>query len=321
MSALADGRARDGSRPPGYRSLLLATLPAQVLSALALWVVQLPLALLGVAASSRVVSLWLPWTADGPWSLLAIAGYVLVVCVLGGTLTSSRVADRGIPAPAPAWAWLAFGAAGYGAMALGESGGARLALAAVLAPLTLRLFAYRQDGSGRPWPSRLRAGRRGLVPALVAGVALALSYAGGHAFVQNGSGGPAWTAAPPRSRILAVGLQGIVWPAQVTAAALDGARAGAVVITRAALASESGPALVLGGPAGTSGPVARRLPASLPARAGAWLVLRIRMRSCPAQAPRIAAITLRYRVLDVSTSERIPLWSAMRLACRRPLSG
>jgi hypothetical protein len=318
MSALADSRARTGSRPPGYGPLLLATLSAQIFTGLALWVVQFPFALLGVAPSSVADSLWLPWGIDGAWSALGIAAYVLIVCVLGGAMVSSRVADRGVARPAPAWAWLAFGAAGYAAIALGHSGGMRLLLAVVLAPLTLRLFAYRLDGGRRPWPSRLSLGRRGLAAALAVAVLVALSYSGTHAFTQNGSAGSASPAARSgHTVVLNVGVHGIALPSQITAVDLDGRGAATLRVLRTALTSEQdAPAATVGRP--VTGPVARSLPVRLGAQANGWLAVRFSLRTCPKRSPWIDAITLHYRVLGVATSERIPLWRAVQLVCRRP---
>lgn len=310
MSALADGHARTGSRPPAYLPLALATMPAQIITGLVLWTVQLPLALLGIGPASLGADIWLPWGIDGAWSASGLAAYVLIVCLLGGAIVGARVAHRGIARPAPGWAWLAFGASGYGALALGQSGGARLLLAIVLAPLTLRLFAYRADGARRAWPSRPAFGRGGAALALLAAAALALSYAATHAFAQNGStGSPAAALSPGRTTVIEVGLQGILLPAQVRAVELDGRRVGALRVVRVALAGEAGAA-------SAARPAVRALPVDLPARTGSWLAIGIRLRGCPAQSARIAAITLRYRVLGFGTSERIPLWNTVRIACR-----
>lgn len=315
MSALADRPARTGSRPPGYLPLALATLPAQITAGLVLWTVQLPFALLGIGPTSLGADIWLPWSAGGVWSALGLAAYVLIVCLLGGAIVGARVAYRGIARPAPGWAYLAFGASGYAALALGQSSSARLLLAIVLAPLTLRLFGYRVDGTVRPWPSRLSAGRRAAAGALLAAAALALSYSATHAFAQNGSAGfPSPGLAPGRTTVIDVGLQGIALPARVTGVELDG-RAGALQVVRAAVAGEGGPPVGAGASA-VPGPVARALPVDLPERAGTWLAIGVRMRGCPVQSARIQAITLRYRVLGIATSERIPLWSAVRIACR-----
>ncbi|HLI60132.1 MAG TPA: hypothetical protein VKV21_10765 [Solirubrobacteraceae bacterium] len=324
MSALADGRARTGSRPPAYLPLALATLPAQILTGLILWTVQLPLALLGIGPASLGNDVWLPWSLAGVWSALGLAGYVLIVCLLGGALSAARVADHGIARPGPGWAWLAFGASGYGALALGQSPGARLALAVVLAPLTLRLFAYRVDGTRRAWPSRPALGRRGAAVALLAGTVLALSYAATHAFAQNGSAGtPSAAVAPGGATVLVVGLQGTVLPAHLTAVTLDGRRIGALQVVRVALAGQFGAGPDAGGAssgtAGASavpGPAVRALPVDVPARAGAWVAVGIRLLGCPSRRARIDAITLRYRVLGIATSERVPLWSPARIACR-----
>lgn len=314
MSALADSRARTGARPPAYGPLLLATLSAQVLTGVALWVVQFPFALLGIAPSSVANSLWLPWRVDGAWSALAIAAYVLIVCVLGGAMVASRVEYRQIARPAAAWAWLAFGAAGYAAIALGHSGGVRLILAVVLAPLTLRLFAYRVDGTRRPWPSRLSLGRRGLAPALAGAVVLALSYSATHAFAQNGSAGStASTAGSGHAVVLAVGLQGIAVPSQITSVRLDGHGTESLHVLRVALGAESDGA---GETSAAEGPVARSLPVRLQAQSGGWLAVRFTVRSCPVHSPRIDAITLHYRVLGIATLERIPLWRELQLDCR-----
>ncbi len=314
MSALADSRARTGSRPPAYGPLLVATLSAQVLTGLALWIVQFPFALIGIAPSSVANSLWLPWRVDGAWSGLGVAAYVLIVCVLGGAMVASRVEYRRIARPAAAWAWLSFGAAGYAAIALGHSGGVRLILAVVLAPLMLRLFAYRVDGTRRPWPSRLSLGRRALAPSLAVAVVLALSYSATHAFAQNGSAGStASTAGSGHAVVLAVGLQGIAVPSQITGVALDGHATASLRVLRVALSSERG------GPGATAaapGPVARSLPMRLRAQSGGWLAVRFTVRACSGHSPRIDAITLRYRVLGIATSERIPLWRELQLDCR-----
>jgi hypothetical protein len=314
MSALADSRARTGSRPPAYGPLLLATVSAQVLTGLALWIVQFPFALLGIAPSSVANSLWLPWRVDGAWSGIGVAAYVVIVCVLGGAMVARRVEYRRIARPAAAWSWLAFGAAGYAAIALGHSGGVRLVLAVILAPLTLRLFAYRVDGTRRPWPSCLSLGRRGLAPALAGAVVLALSYSATHAFAQNGSAGSTASAAgSSHAVVLAVGLQGIAVPSQITGVALDGHSTTALRVLRVALSSERGGP---GTSAAAPGPVARSLPVRLQAQSGGWLAVRFTVRSCPAHTPRIDAITLRYRVLGIETSERIPLWRELQLDCR-----
>ena len=321
MSALAHTRARTGSRPPTYGPLVVATLSAQILTGLALWIVQFPFALIGVAPSSVADSLWLPWGIDGLWSGLGIAAYVLIVCALGGAIVSSRVERRGIARPAPAWAWLAFGAAGYAAIALGHSAGVRLILAVVLAPLTVRLFAYRVDGAPRPWPSRLSLGRRGLVPALAAAVVLALSYSATHAFAQNGSAGS--TAAATGSDhavVLDVGLQGIALPSQITAVDLDGHGTAALRVLRVALSGERGTAPATSGRSGVSGAVARSLPVGLRAQSNGWLAVRFTLRACPKRSPWINAITLHYRVLGIATRERIPLWRSLQLNCR-PTAG
>ncbi len=309
MSALAHSRARTGSRPPAYGPLVVATLSAQILTGLALWIVQFPFALIGIAPSSVADSLWLPWGIDGPWSGLGVAAYVLVVCVLGGSMVASRVEDRGIARPAAAWAWLAFGAAGYAAIALGHSAGVRLVLAVVLAPLALRLFAYRVDGARRPWPSRLAPGRRGLVPVLVAAVALAFSYSATHAFAQNGSAGSAASVGSHHAVILNVGLQGIALPSQITGVSLDGRSTAALRVLRAALSGERGSAVATSAVAGP-------LPMRLGAQENGWLAVRFIVRACPSSSPQIDAITLHYRVLGIATSERVSLWRMLQLDCR-----
>lgn len=314
MSALADRRARAGSRPPAYRPLLLAMLSAQILTGIALWIVQFPLALLSVAPDSIGTSLWLPWPAHGLWSLLGAGGYVVIVCVLGGRLAATRVADRGIPRPAPVWSWLAFGASGYAGMALGHTGGARLVLAVVLAPLTLRLFAYRADGTIRPWPVRVGSGRRGVGPLLVIALTLTLSYSATHAFAQNGSGGTvAATLSPGASTVIDVGLRGVALPSRITAVTLDGPGAGALNVTRVVPTSQNGPGVAIDSLTEMSGP---SIPVRLAPRAGTWLAIRVRLGACSPMAARIRAITLHYRVLGIATSERVGLWSAVRLACR-----
>ncbi len=320
MSALADRHAQTRLRRPAYLPLVLATLPAQISTGLMLWIVQLPFALLGIGPTSLGANVWVPWKPAGSWSALGLAAYALIVCVLGGAMVGARLADRGIARPAPAWAWLAFGASGYAAMALGETGGARLLLAIVLALLTVRLLGYRVDGAPRPWPSRPAAGRwpsrpaagrAGVVAALLVAAVLALSYSATHAFAQNGSAGAESAAlSPGETTVLNVGVDGIVLPARVTGVQLDGRGAGRVAVVRAAAASE------VAGRATVAGPVAHALPVWLPARAGTWLAVGIRLLSCPARAVRIDAVTLRYRVLGIATSERIPLWSAERISCR-----
>ena len=316
MSALADSRARTGSRPPAYGPLFVATLSAQILTGLALWVVQFPFALIGIAPSSVADSLWLPWHVDGPWSGVGLAAYVLIVCVLGGALVASRVEYRRIARPAPAWAWLSFGAAGYAAIALGHSGPVRLALAVVLAPLTLRLFAYRGDGSRRPWPRRLSLGARGLVPTLALAVVAALSYSTTHAFAQNGSAGStASTAGSGHAVVLAVGLQGIALPSQITAVGLDGRGASALRVLRVALSGDRTAASAAGTGGTVVGAVARSLPVDLRAQTDSWLAVRFTVRSCPSRSPHVDAVTLHYRVLGIATSERIPLWRGLQLDC------
>ena len=312
MSALAHSPARTGSRPPSYGPLVVATMSAQILTGVALWVVQLPFALLGVVPTSVADSVWLPWRVDGIWSGLGVAAYVLIVCVVGGGMVAARVEYRRIARPAAAWAWLAFGAAGYGAIALGHSSGIRLLLAVVLAPLTLRLFAYRVDGTRRPWPSRLSPGRVGLIPVLALAVVVVFSYSTTHAFAQNGSAGStASTAGSGHAVVLSVGLQGIAVPSEITGVALDGHGTAALRVLRVALSGQSGGV----GPT-ASGPVARALPMRLQAQSNGWLAVRFAVRSCPAHSPRIDAITLHYRVLGIATVERIPLWRELQLDCR-----
>jgi hypothetical protein len=306
MSALAHNPARTGSRPPAYGPLALATLSAQILTGLALWVVQFPFALLGIAPTSVANSLWLPWGVDGAWSGLGVAAYVLVVSVIGGSMVAGRVEYRGIARPAAAWAWLAFGAAGYAAIALGHSSEVRVLLAVVLAPLSLRLFAYRVDGTRRPWPSRLSLGRRALAPALVAAVALAFSYSATHAFAQNGSAGSAASVGADHAVILNVGLQGIALPSQITSVSLDGQRTNALRVLRAALSPSRG----------ASGSAGGALPVRLHAQTNGWLAVRFTVRSCPRHSPSVDAVTLHYRVLGIATSERVPLWRALELDCR-----
>jgi hypothetical protein len=295
----------------------VATLSAQILTGLALWVVQFPFALLGIAPSSVADSLWLPWRVDGPWSGVGLAAYVLIVCVLGGALVASRVQYRRVARPAPAWAWLSFGAAGYAAIALGHTGPWRVVLAVVLAPLTLRLFAYRADGSRRPWPSRLSLGGRGLAPALALAVVLSLSYSTTHAFAQNGSADSrASMAGSGHAIVLAVGLQGIALPSQITAVGLDGHGTAALRVLRVALSGDRAGASTTGAGGAVVGPVARSLPVALRAQTNSWLAVRFTVRACPAHTPRIDAIILHYRVLGIATSERIPLWRELQLDCK-----
>ena len=52
------------------------------------------------------------------------------------------------------------------------------------------------------------------------------------------------------------------------------------------------------------------------AQSGGWLAVRFTLRACPAHTPKVDAITLRYRVLGIATSERIPLWRELQLNCR-----
>lgn len=54
----------------------------------------------------------------------------------------------------------------------------------------------------------------------------------------------------------------------------------------------------------------------LRAQSGGWLAVRFTVRACSGHSPRIDAITLRYRVLGIATSERIPLWRELQLDCR-----
>ncbi len=61
MSALADRHAQTGSRRPAYLPLVLATLPAQISTGLMLWIVQLPFALLGIGPTSLGANVWVPW--------------------------------------------------------------------------------------------------------------------------------------------------------------------------------------------------------------------------------------------------------------------
>jgi hypothetical protein len=270
-----------------------------------------------VAPISAAQSLWLPWGVGGWWSALGLAAYVLIVSVVGGSMVARRVEYRGIARPAPAWIWLAFGASGYGAELLGRSGGARLVLAVVLAPLTVRLFAYRVDGSRRGWPSRLSLGRRLLSAGLLGAAVLALSYSTTHAFAQDGSAGASSpTLWPGQAMVLDVGLQGIALPSQITAVDLDGRGVGAVSVIRAALTGEGGGRLISDGSSAVTGPVARALPVRVAPRTGTWLAVGLRLHGCPARSPRIDAITIHYRVLGIATSERIALWSSVQVACR-----
>lgn len=327
MSALApvSGAVHDRRRPSLPR-LLGAVLAGEVIGAMVLWILAMLLTILKLAPVAGAQEwMWLPWNVDGIWALAGALGWGYLVCALIARLVGERIERRGYGRPAAGWLRIAVAVSGYGGMALGRTGDA--VLAAVLGgAIVIRLVAFNFDGSLRAWRWRLSDGTQLLVALLAA--LIALSYSGLHSFVADGSGGTLGTGPNPvrpgHSQLIQVALEHLSLPATITGVSFTGP--GDQFLTSSGL--------VIGGNSSTmlipnslrryaaahhwSGYVwhATRLPHRVSGGQEIWISQTVKLTSCADVT--VNALNLRYRVLGISTSEKIPLQTPLTLICGRP---
>jgi hypothetical protein len=303
MGALS-GRWRETERstaaPPGYPALLWATLGTQLVCGLLLWLTDIGLSIARLAPGGGAADPFLPWQINGLWALAGAAGWAYLLSRLIARRIVDRLIVRGVTAPGSGWTAVAVAVGGYGALAVGHTTGIRVLLAAVITPLIIAAVAYTPDGRPRPWP--VPSGRRTRVAVATAAVLVSLAYSVPHSFSAPGSGGSYATGV---TRLTAggtveidIGLSDHLLPTELTGVTLD--QAGVV---RSVILSGA-PGTLPGG----------RLPAQL-AAGEQWLTMHVGI-SCPASPTTISHATLHYRVLGISTSQRIALGESVRLACR-----
>ena len=109
------------------------------------------------------------------------------MCVVAAWFVGGSVERCGFNRPAAGWLRIAIAISGYGAMALGQTVGARVLYAVVLGAMVVRVLVFVADGNARSWPWSL--GRRVQVLVALLAMLVGASYGVTHAFAADGSGG------------------------------------------------------------------------------------------------------------------------------------
>jgi hypothetical protein len=326
MSALSGSpQTFDGWPRPRLFKLLGAVIGGEVLGWVVLWILGIVLEVAGLAPLGGAQQwVWLPWHIDGVWAVVGAIGWGYLVCTLVGVLVSDGITRRGYERPAAAWLRISIAISGYGAMAVGRTNGARVALAVLGAAVVIRLVAFNPDGSARAWRWTLTPRQRVLMLLLAALVGL--SYTALHPFTANGNGGNYASATivahVGHTNEVDIGLNAIHIPAQITAVTLTGSGAAHFRVHSIVLTTNGQPETViprrLGNQYGArlyGGYVqhATRFPYRAPTGKGVWITAQVTLTSCAAIS--VNTLRLRYTMLGISTAESIPLSQPLKLRC------
>ena len=142
---------------------------------------------------------WLPWRIDGLWALVGAIGWGYVVCSIVACFVGQSIGHRGFERPAAGWLRIAIAISGYGAMAVGRTAAAHIAVAVLAGAVLIRLIAFTRDGSARGWPWPFPPRVR--LTVMLLAVAVALSYSALHPFAADGTGGTTPPGSPMRIRV------------------------------------------------------------------------------------------------------------------------
>lgn len=310
MSALAEPVGKvDGWRPPSLWGLTWSVFGGEVLAAVMLWVAGI---LLGVAAIAPLGGasqwVWLPWRIDGVWAVIGAIGWGYLVCTIVAAFVGQSIERRGFQRPAAAWLRVAIAISGYGAMAVGRTPGAHVAVAVLSGALITRLIAFHRNGSARSWPWALSPRMR--LEAILLALVLAFSYSALHPFAADGSGGsyagPAIYVHPHFFTIDDIGLSEGRVPADITSVTITGPGAAHVKVSSVLLS--------LGSPNDMHQANAhQRFPYHLPASAYLWISAQVELTSCG--FVQLNTLKLHYAVLGIPTGQTIPLDSPLTMRC------
>jgi hypothetical protein len=318
-------RGARGTRRPGYLKLLPGVLGGQLVGGVMLYAVVALLAfssLAGVSASN--LSLYLPWTVDGVWSLAADLGWAALVLALVVPRVHAGVGRRAKEPPALEWTAVSVAVGGYGPLLLIHASGPGVAAVSILVtPLLLRALAYDRGGSARGYHVRLH--RRSWLGLGAAIAVVILPFSLTHPFLAQGTqtfGGGPLRSATAGALSSARDIYSVE-PGQVVQSGV-GLRSGPLSseITGVTLRGSGTPLRVEGLTLSTGDPgfsaLGRhpQLPLELPAGRSLWITYAVALRSCSFPASSVDRVVLHYRVLGIGMSEVVPVQDATELACR-----
>ncbi len=293
-------------------------------AALVLWAIAFPVAALQLAPLGGAEEwLWLPWRIDGVWAPVGAVGWGYLVCALVAWFVAGSIQRRRFERPAAGWLRVAIAISGYGGMALGKTGGARVFFAVALGTILVRALAFQADGTARTW-QWTRSRRVGGLAALVA-ILAGLSYGMTHAFVADGSGGSYSTQAMNvrvgQTESIDIGLSPIRFGVTIQSATLTGRGAANASIRSIVLHLES--PLALTPPSALRGiPKAYRsslaltsttFPYQVSAGQQLWISTQVALRSCAAAT--LDTLRLRYTIFGIPTNANIRIDTPLALSC------
>ena len=326
MSVVAESGLRTfrQRRVPSAWGLAWPVFAGEFQAAVVLWAIAIPVALLTLAPLGGPQEwLWLPWRIDGAWALIGGVGWGYLVCAVVAWFVGGSIERRGFDRPAAGWLRIAIAISGYGAMALGHTGGARVLCAVVLGAIVVRVLGFASDGNARTWPWSPGSGVRFL--AALSATLIGFSYGVTHAFAADGSGGSYVSQAtyvrPGQTETIDVGLSHVLFGVEVQSATVTG--------PHAANASVRSMVLHLGSPLELTTPAMLRslpkafrsslaltstkLPYRVPAGQDLWISVRVALRSC--SAATLDTLRLRYTILGMPTAASVRIGSPLTLDC------
>jgi len=301
----------DGGERPGYWLTFRAVAVGLLGGGILLWAASAVLSLTSlVGISNGGLSEFAPWVIDGPWSLVAVIAWGLLVSALFGWLVRRRIEARTTVVLSRALTMAAVAVSGYGPWLVAATPTARMAISLFLAPAVVRFATFEHSGRPRLPPARLEltpARLRALLLVSVLGVAGPFSLL--HPFAVRGSEssgnssqgtvGNVFDTAQGKVVQAAAGIENGLFPVAVTAVRILGdTRAIRILSVQADHLPELGSA---------------RYPIHLRARGSLWVTYRVALGYCADPLPAITRIRLDYSELGLALSQTVPLGGANTL--------
>lgn len=287
---------------PGYSQLLHATISGLFVACASAWVIYLVLGTLKLVP--QVVGGPLrPWVADGSWAWAASAAW----CVLFSTFIAAAILRSSVwrdrSKPALGWVAVAIAIGVFGPFFLHTTRSIHVLLALAVTPLLIAQTAYGRNGAARAWAPGWRSARWLLAVAL----AVLVGFLATHTFSNDGSS---------TGGVTAIELDGGLLPTQV-----ESISATAPGVPFGLPGKLQGPAAEDGdlpnAPGFSNAPTDTRWPVRVGPREGLWVSFKLPASSAcaPGVRLRFRTVTIRYKILGMSTQSTVRLQQALNLRC------
>ncbi len=287
---------------PRYSQLLYATISGLFVACASAWVIYLVLGTLKLVP--RVVGGPLrPWVADGPWAWAASAAW----CVLFSTFIAAAILRSSVwrnrSKPALGWVTVAIAIGVFGPFFLHTTRGIHVLLAVAVTPLLIAQTAYGRSGAARAWAP----GWRGTRWLLAAALAVLVRFLATHTFSNDGSSTGSATAIELDGGLLPTQVASVSATAPGVPFSLPGRLQGS--------AAEDGD--LPDAPGSPNASADTRWPVHVGSREGLWVSFKLPARPACASGVRFRfrTVTIRYKILGISTQSTVRLQQALSLRC------